>query len=612
MMFRPKIYGQSSDKNISYFQDCFFETTELLNDPYTTPETFVSLWGVSGVEFIANTFRNTAFQDYHQLKRGTGITSVDAAYKVFPRCTDQSQPCESWKGNRFENLNRGIEARGLGSLGDYLAVWKDTFYNVNYGILLAGTSFGDIQSNYFQDMPQYDPPPNGKNYAYTGVKTESSTGFTVEDNEFWGAPPPGGNYGMIVTNSGEIGGQLRYNYVNNLRYGTQAERHNGVDSFGLAIECNDYDVNDYAILVNPKYDGFGGLKDQGTGCPSSEERPGNGFYIQCDVPYAPRHIYTGLNFVYYEDPDDNAPSDTNCITSRTLFSGYNDCSPGDGDSVVCVPASPFEASSDRSSSSLLGAIEDEQDPMKRSYLKNELVRWYLYNEDRDSAMFALQEVEHDAAAFIHCASLLEHLDAEDAEDVLATLPNIEQWTVDDYSQMSMDERNADSVQNDTWYELLEWWLALAGDSLSYYDANAEDIEFLQTIASLDNSASVYAEAMLFAIGVDTTYHEVEQPETALPKQSVLKPDGEPTSQPWLGQNIPNPFDESTLIPVNLGEGSNGVIEVFDLQGRMLLTRLVSGGASHVVIKAADLAGGVYLYRLNISGAVVATRLMTRE
>jgi photosystem II stability/assembly factor-like uncharacterized protein len=171
--FRPKIFGAIRDTNISFFSECVFETTSKLNDPHTRPETFVSMWDVSGVVFTNNTFRYDMGAGYPEIHRGTGITSVDASYRVVPRCTGQSQPCDSWQGNLFENLHRGIEARGSGGVKGYLAVWRNNFVNVNYGILLSAVNFSDIYDNVFS-VPSFQAPYpfalGGKGYSGTALR----------------------------------------------------------------------------------------------------------------------------------------------------------------------------------------------------------------------------------------------------------------------------------------------------------------------------------------------------------------------------------------------------------------------------------------------------------
>jgi autotransporter-associated beta strand protein len=94
---------------------------------------------------------------------------------------------------------------------------------------------------------------------------------------------------------------------------------------------------------------------------------------------------------------------------------------------------------------------------------------------------------------------------------------------------------------------------------------------------------------------------------------TIDPDGTSTSTPVNGelpaqialkQNYPNPFNPATQIAYALPESSEVRLEVFNIQGQRVAT-LVDGrqnaGTHEVSFDAADLASGVYLYRLSVSG-----------
>ncbi len=79
----------------------------------------------------------------------------------------------------------------------------------------------------------------------------------------------------------------------------------------------------------------------------------------------------------------------------------------------------------------------------------------------------------------------------------------------------------------------------------------------------------------------------------------------------LEQNYPNPFNPVTMIGYRLPQRVFVTLKVFDALGRVVAT-LVEGfkpaGQHHVRWDAANLASGVYLYRLE-AGSVTQTRLM---
>jgi len=80
----------------------------------------------------------------------------------------------------------------------------------------------------------------------------------------------------------------------------------------------------------------------------------------------------------------------------------------------------------------------------------------------------------------------------------------------------------------------------------------------------------------------------------------------------LSQNYPNPFNPSTTISFQLANKSNTQIQVFDVAGRKLSTivnRVMPAGDHKISFDAADLAGGIYFYKLYTDNKQVSTKKM---
>jgi hypothetical protein len=80
----------------------------------------------------------------------------------------------------------------------------------------------------------------------------------------------------------------------------------------------------------------------------------------------------------------------------------------------------------------------------------------------------------------------------------------------------------------------------------------------------------------------------------------------------LEQNYPNPFNPTTAINFTLPAAGNTVLEVFDIQGRLvstLVNREMFAGQHSVNFDASNLSSGVYIYRLR-AGDFSLTRKMT--
>jgi len=82
--------------------------------------------------------------------------------------------------------------------------------------------------------------------------------------------------------------------------------------------------------------------------------------------------------------------------------------------------------------------------------------------------------------------------------------------------------------------------------------------------------------------------------------------------PELGQNIPNPFSESTIIRYYLPDGTtNAIIRITDMEGSPVedLQLGTQRGANQVEFQTQGLASGTYLYSLFVDGQFVDTKKM---
>ena len=80
----------------------------------------------------------------------------------------------------------------------------------------------------------------------------------------------------------------------------------------------------------------------------------------------------------------------------------------------------------------------------------------------------------------------------------------------------------------------------------------------------------------------------------------------------LRQNVPNPFNGSTAITFELDNPASVQLRVYDVTGREVRT-LASGahasGTHTVKFDAAGLAGGVYVFALEVDGQRTSRRML---
>jgi hypothetical protein len=82
-------------------------------------------------------------------------------------------------------------------------------------------------------------------------------------------------------------------------------------------------------------------------------------------------------------------------------------------------------------------------------------------------------------------------------------------------------------------------------------------------------------------------------------------------KPVLGQNIPNPFDNSTLIPFRLpNDCKDASLRITETTtGRILRVIPLVCGETQISIDAAQLASGTYTYSLYADGKLIDTKRM---
>ena len=79
----------------------------------------------------------------------------------------------------------------------------------------------------------------------------------------------------------------------------------------------------------------------------------------------------------------------------------------------------------------------------------------------------------------------------------------------------------------------------------------------------------------------------------------------------LHQNFPNPFNPTTTISFSLPQAQNAVLQIFDVNGRLVQTLVngyVSQGEHQISFDASQLSSGLYLYRLVTAEATVTSKM----
>ena len=62
--------------------------------------------------------------------------------------------------------------------------------------------------------------------------------------------------------------------------------------------------------------------------------------------------------------------------------------------------------------------------------------------------------------------------------------------------------------------------------------------------------------------------------------------------------FPNPTENRIAITNNLENGQNGILEVFDVNGKKVIQKNVIGENGEINLDVTELSNGVYIYKLN--------------
>ena len=82
----------------------------------------------------------------------------------------------------------------------------------------------------------------------------------------------------------------------------------------------------------------------------------------------------------------------------------------------------------------------------------------------------------------------------------------------------------------------------------------------------------------------------------------------------LNQNVPNPFDEKTLIQIELPEEIKDAKLIFyDVNGKLINSQtILDRGLIEINVYANDLSSGIYSYNLVINGEITDSKKMIKN
>lgn len=297
--------------NVSYFKNCIFERTAPLIDPALTYNPFITMWSVHRVRFKGCTFQNTVSTFYGN-QNDWGIYSIDADFKVTAIC-NQSNPfgnCTSEDRNEFNNLTRGIYARGISSSATTfpIRIDKADFSGCWRSILLRAIDNANVTRNNIDVGPAID------GHTSYGLYLDGCDAFRVEENDFTGIN--GGWFGIYITNSGINDNEIYNNVFHDIFAGIALSLNNS----GLQLKCNSFSnlsgVGENILIFSGEI-----RTEQGICSTGDETTPaGNQFTSFCNI--GAQHIYANPGVTPFNY---NSHSNLQPVCYNTDIVNVNDC-----------------------------------------------------------------------------------------------------------------------------------------------------------------------------------------------------------------------------------------------------------------------------------------------
>jgi len=294
-MYYHAMNGPNEINNQSSFRNCTFETTRRLNDPIVLPDAHVSLYEVTGVQFLGCKFNDsaplTAFDVNH---RGNGINSYDAKYTVADLMNTMIIPNTLIAPSIFNGLTYGVRADYTASVNKNVTVTDTDFNNVQRGVQVTNSVGSTISGNSFNALP--NALTTSFAGATWGVRVFRAASFALRGNTVTGASAAYQNdYGIIVDDCGAVATNIvQGNQLTNLYTGIQAMGSNGMGTNGVQFRCNTFQP---AMAYQLAVQASGTLADQGLASCQFGSTADNTFFAQATP--AGSQINSGISFAYY-------------------------------------------------------------------------------------------------------------------------------------------------------------------------------------------------------------------------------------------------------------------------------------------------------------------------
>jgi hypothetical protein len=557
------------------------------NTPF---ETQITSWDVlRGIKIHRNKFKILLNQgDYEQHKRRGGVLS--------------SQSGMSIQYNDFDGFGRAVDAYYYsGTAARTMAVFHNKFINNTQSIAVSGGAYCDIRNNDISKMYRFNNntifDEEYKGHGIGIMLANTSGAYVGCNNRIDGTAQSDGvyfkpNIGILAHQTASFGATILDNEVRNATVGTQTQRSN----YALNITCNDYESNYNAILVNPtSTSNVYNLKNQGTGCISTQKRAGNVFTSNSrDINSPITNTWT-----YY------------AFTSSGNISQYPYNTSGSVSVINCSSINPTDENSQCNLwNNCVYALEKENIGGWKSTLSAMNLAGEKYSAEGQSL---ISNIIHAYNEDDDTPGLIEFLEGEADDNAYRLLIPL-YLEVGRYTGIDtpITRMSISSTEKDAYSDYFGILVDLKQSNRKISDLTGPEYDIVATLAAGELEVSGFAKALLQE-GYGIRWDQEIEEEPLSPISHKLEPFERKNAMSQLFNAAPNPADGSTIVHtfVNpLDETMHPVLKLTDLTGKVLRSYKLAVGDVDTRLITSELQPGLYLYSLVINGKVKETRKLS--
>ncbi len=212
-------------------------------------------------------------------------------------------------------------------------------------------------------------------------------------------------------------------------------------------------------------------------------------------------------------------------------------------------------------------------------------------------------VDNDSAQAI---ALLQQQNTADADQsLLGTYIVNENFSE---AQSKINSMAAINAEEQDFIDIQNLVLNLEQQGKTVFDLDNQQEQLVRTIAGMPSSlAQVNACAILGLV-----FNETCAPAAARKLNPYDTPNDLPTNvqSAYLGDNIPNPFNNLSVIPYVLPENTEkAYINIYDLTGKPIKGYEVHSSSNSLIISSQDFLQGFYIYKLETKDVVLGSKKM---